>query len=189
MASEEAMSFATTAELDRWLKENHATKRELWVQIYKKASGIKSVSWADCVLCCLCWGWIDGHKKSLDELSFLQRLTPRRKKSNWSKINRDHAERLIQQGRMQPAGLVHVEAAKQDGRWEQAYAGSADMVIPDDFLKALNQSQPALDYYATLDRKNLYAIYHRVESAKRPETRAKRIQAIVAQLTRGEKFY
>lgn len=184
-----ARSFATPAQLEQWLRDNHATESELWVRMYKKGSGTPSVDWNDCVLAALAWGWIDGQRRALDDVSFVQRLTPRRPRSSWSKINRGHAERLIAAGRMQPSGLAHVEAARQDGRWDQAYAGSADMVIPDDFLGELRKNPAATKFYATLDRRNLHAIYYRLHTAKRAETRKKRIAEMVAQLARGEQFH
>lgn len=184
-----ARSFVTPDQLELWLRANHATESELWVRMFKKGSGTPSVDWQDCVLAALAWGWIDGQRRALDEVSFVQRLSPRRPRSSWSKINREHAERLIAAGRMQPSGLAHVEAARQDGRWDQAYAGSAEMVIPDDFLGELRKHPAAQKFYETLDRKNLYAIYHRLQTAKRAETRTKRISAMVAQLARGEKFH
>jgi len=141
------------------------------------------------VVAAIAWGWIDGQRKSLDEVSFLQRLTPRRPKSNWSKKNSEHAERLIAEGKMQPVGLAHVEAARLDGRWEQAYAGSADMVIPEDFLAELQKNPAANGFFAGLNRQNLYAIYHRLHTAKRVETRNKRITAIIEQLTLGKVFH
>ena len=189
MVAAASVAFATSAHLDKWLRANHARATELWVRIYKKGSGTPSVDWNDCVVAALAWGWIDGHKKSLDEDSFLQRLTPRRPKSNWSQKNCAHAERLIAEGLMQPAGLAHVEAARADGRWAQAYAGSATMVIPDDFLAALGKNAAAKRFYATLDRRNLFSIYHRVTTAKREATRTKRIADIVAKLARGEVFH
>lgn len=186
MLDHDALSFESAAQLDAWLRANHAKVRELWVRIFKKGSGTPSVTWNDCVVVCLAWGWIDGAKRPLDEVSFLQRLTPRRPKSNWSKKNREHAERLIGEGRMQPAGLAHVEAARADGRWDQAYAGSAEMVIPDDFLAALKKDPAATRTYASLGRASLFVIYHRLQTASRPETRARRIVALVAALARGE---
>jgi uncharacterized protein YdeI (YjbR/CyaY-like superfamily) len=185
----EPRAFETQRDLERWLKANHAAERELWVRIYKKDSGTPTVTWNDCVVASLAWGWIDGQKKSLDEVSFLQRLTPRRARSSWSRRNREHAERLIAEGRMQPSGLAHVEAARKDGRWEKAYAGSAAMVIPDDFLKELRKNPAAKKLYATLDRRNLFVIYHRLQTAKRPETRTKRIAAMLAQLASGKAFH
>lgn len=181
--------FATPAELEAWLKVNHATKSELWVRMFKKASKRPSVTWNDCVLAALAWGWIDGIRKSLDEVSFVQRFTPRRPKSTWSKINCAHAERLIAEGKMQPAGLAQVEAARADGRWDRAYSGYAQMVIPDDFLQALAKNPRAKKFFAGLDRRNHYAVYHRLTSAKRPETRLRRIAMMVAALGRGEAFH
>jgi uncharacterized protein YdeI (YjbR/CyaY-like superfamily) len=189
MDSTETLPFETPAQLETWLEANHETQRELWVRMFKKDSGTPSVTWNDCVIAALTWGWIDGQRKSLDEISFLQRLTPRRAKSNWSKKNCEHAERLILEGRMRPSGLAHVHAARQDGRWEQAYSGSADMVIPEDFLEELHKNADAERFFATLDRRNLYAIYHRIQTAKRPETRARRIAQMIAQLARGEALH
>ncbi len=189
MQSSEALAFATTDQLEQWLSANHAEKRELWVRIYKKESGTPTVTWNDCVVAALAWGWIDGQRKSLDEVSFLQRLTPRRPRSSWSKRNREHAERLMAQGRMQPPGLAHVQAARRDGRWEQAYSGSSEMVIPEDFLTELRKNPAAEQFYATLDRRNLYVIYHRLQTARRAETRKKRIADMVLQLARGAAFH
>lgn len=189
MNSHQTHSFATADQLDAWLKKHHATEKELWIRMFKKDSKTPSVDWNDCVVTAIAWGWIDGQRKSLDEVSFLQRLTPRRPRSNWSKKNCEHAERLIAEGRMQPAGLLHVQAARADGRWDQAYAGSSEMVIPDDFLEALKKSAAAKKFFATLNRQNLFAIYHRLQTAKRPETRKKRIEAIIAQLASGKAFH
>ena len=182
-------AFASSEALRAWLADNHETETELWVRIYKKASSRPSVTWTDCVVESLCFGWIDGQKASLDELSYLQRLTPRRARSSWSQKNREHVERLVAQGRMTPAGLRHVEAAKADGRWDAAYAGAADMVIPADFLAALDERPEAKAFYETLNRTNLFAIYYRLTSAKKPETRARRMARIIEQLERGERFH
>lgn len=182
-------SFETPAAFGAWLAANHATAPELWVRIYKKASGVASVTWQDCVVEALAWGWIDSQKRSLDDLSFVQRFCPRRPRSTWSQINRRHVERLIAEGRMRPAGLAHVDAAKADGRWDAAYAGSADLTIPADFLAALADHPAAAAFFATLDRKNLFPIYHRLQTAVRPETRERRLQQILAQLARGERFH
>ncbi len=179
-------SFKTSAEFEKWLSANHQTQTELWVRMFKKGSGTPSVDWNDCVVAALSWGWIDGVRKSLDEVSFIQRFTPRRAKSSWSKKNREHAERLMTEGRMQPAGLAHVEAARKDGRWDNAYAGSADMVIPEDFLAALKKSAAAKKFYETLKRQQLFIIYHRLHSARTEATRSKRITELVARLARGE---
>jgi uncharacterized protein YdeI (YjbR/CyaY-like superfamily) len=179
-------SFETPAHLSDWLAQHHATKTELWVRMYRKNSGTSSVNWEDCVVTALVWGWIDGQRKSLDEVSFIQRLSPRRPKSNWSQKNCDHAERLIAEGLMQPSGLVHVEAAKQDGRWDKAYAGSSNFVIPDDFLAALADNPAAKVGFEGLNRTHLFAIYHRLHTAARPETCQKRMDDIIAKLARGE---
>ena len=185
----QTLAFRDPQALGDWLAEHHQGSSELWVQIHKAGSGTPSVTWTDCVTEAIRFGWIDGQELSLDETSFLQRLTPRKAKSNWSAKNREHAKRLIDEGRMTPAGLVHVEAAKADGRWESAYAGSAEMTIPQDFLDALETMPAAKAFFATLDRKNLYPIYYRLQTAKRPETRAKRLVQILAQLDRGERFH
>lgn len=183
------LAFADAQSLGDWLDQHHQTDSELWVRIYRAGSGTPSVTWNDCVIEAIRFGWIDGRKLPLDETSFLQRLTPRKPKSNWSARNREHAIALIAAGRMTPAGLAHVEAAKADGRWESAYAGSAAMTIPQDVLDALETMPAAKAFFATLDRKNLYPIYYRLQTAKRPETRARRLAQILAQLDRGERFH
>ncbi len=183
------ISFQTATDLGDWLSKHHDSASELWVRIFKAGSGKPSVTWTDCVVEAIRFGWIDAQKLPLDAVSFLQRLTPRKPKSNWSSKNREHATRLIAEGRMTPAGLTHVEAAKTDGRWENAYSGSAEMTIPRDFLDALATMPAAKAFFETLDRKNLYPIYYRLHTAKRPETRAKRMAQILAQLDRGERFY
>jgi len=187
--SQDALAFERPEDLAAWLAEHHAAGRELWVRVYKAGSGQRSVTWADCVVEAIRFGWIDGLKRPGDERSYLQRLTPRRATSNWSARNRDHADRLIAEGRMTPAGLAHVEAARADGRWDAAYEGSATMVMPQDFLDALAALPDAEAFFRTLDRKNLYPIYYRLQTAKRPETRARRMQQILGQLGRGERFH
>jgi uncharacterized protein YdeI (YjbR/CyaY-like superfamily) len=184
------VAFRTASELGTWLSQNHDTATELDVRIYKVASGIPSVTWTECVVECLAWGWIDSRKKSLDALSYLQRISPRRPKTSpWSQTNVKHAERLIAQDRMKPPGLAAVHAAKQDKRWEAAYSGPATMVIPEDFLAALEGDAAAKSFYQTLNRRNLYTIYYKLHSAKRPATRARRMQSILDQLGRQEKFH
>ncbi len=182
-------SFPNSEALGEWLAEHHTSATELWVRIYKSASGNPSVTWADCVVEAIRYGWIDGQKKPLDDRSFLQRLSPRRPGSNWSSKNREHAKQLIKEGRMTPAGLAQVEAAKKDGRWEKAYAGSANMEIPADFLAALNKLPKAKKFFATLNRQNLFAIYYRLHSAKKPETRAKRMAQILSMLENETKLH
>lgn len=179
-------AFETPEQLHAWLQAHHASETELWVRMFKKGTGQPSVTWDDCVVAALTWGWIDGVRNALDETSFLQRLTPRRARSGWSQKNVQHAERLIAQGHMQAPGLAQVEAARADGRWDSAYAGSADMVIPEDFLAALQQDPAALAFYATLKRQQLFTIYYRLTSAKRAETRQKRMVEILTKLGQGE---
>ncbi|GGJ42286.1 YdeI/OmpD-associated family protein [Deinococcus roseus] len=181
------LAFETQEQLEAWLQQHHQTHTELWVRMYKKSSGIPSVTWDDCVVAALTWGWIDGIRKSLDETSFVQRLTPRRSRSSWSQRNCEIAERLIAEGRMQPAGLAQVEAARQDGRWEQAYAGPASMVIPEDFLAELQKHPAAQQAYEQLERSTLFAIYHQLQTARKPETRQKRMAKWIEQLSQGNK--
>lgn len=183
------LPFETPADLAAWFAKNHDSATELWVRVYKNRSGKQSVAWADCVVEAIAVGWIDGQKKPLDGDSYLQRITPRKPNSNWSKKNCDHAERLISEGRMMAAGRRHVDAAKSDGRWENAYAGSSGMQIPQDFLDALDTNPEAKAFFETLDRKNLYPIYYRLHTAKRPDTRAKRMKSMLEQLARGERFH
>ena len=182
-------AFATPADFWEWLEANHASEPELWLKIYKKASGTPSVDWNEAVVEALCWGWIDGVKKSLDDDAFLQRFTPRRAGSNWSKRNREHVDRLLAAGRMQPPGMIHVEAAQADGRWEAAYAPASEMTLPDDFMAALVERPTAQTFFATLNKQNLYAISYRLQTAKKPETRQKRFKQFLDMLEKGEKLY
>ena len=180
------LTFTTPQALGCWLKDNHSSETELWVKIFKKNTGVESVSWDDVVVESLCWGWIDGIKKSLDDQAYLQRITPRKAGSNWSKRNREHAERLISEGRMRDAGLLHVHAAQADGRWENAYVAS-EMQIPDDFLKALECKPEAEAFYAKLTKSSRYVIAHGLISAKKPETRERRFNKYMDMLVRGVK--
>ncbi|MGB8812205.1 MAG: YdeI/OmpD-associated family protein [Paracoccaceae bacterium] len=183
-------AFATPQDWAHWLAENHATAPELWLRVFKKASGIQSLDWEQAVVEALAWGWIDGIKKAYDDTSYIQRFTPRRKGSIWSQKNRAHVERLLAEGRMQAPGIAHITAAQANGRWEAAYAGGAAMEIPADFLAALaNAPQTARDTYADLNRQNLYAICYRLNAAKRADTRTKRIAEFIAMLARGERFH
>lgn len=182
-------TFETPAEFGSWLAANHASEPEVWLKMYKKSSGQPSINWQEAVIEALCWGWIDGIRKSLDERAFLQRFTPRRKGSNWSKVNREHVERLVAESRMQEAGLVHVRAAQADGRWEAAYAPPSEMTMPEDFLAALAEHPKAKAYFETLNRQNLYAIGYRLQTAKKPETRQRRMEKILEMLEGGQKFY
>jgi uncharacterized protein YdeI (YjbR/CyaY-like superfamily) len=183
------LAFRNAVELGNWLGKHHQSATELWVRIFRADSGRPSVTWTDCVVEAIRFGWIDGHKKPLDAESFVQRLTPRKSKSNWSAKNCSHATKLIAEGRMTPAGLAQVEAAKADGRWDRAYDSSGTMTIPRDFLDALDTMPKAKAFFLTLDRKNLYSIYYRLHTAKKTETRAKRMARILAQMERGERFH
>ncbi|NQZ81964.1 MAG: YdeI/OmpD-associated family protein [Colwellia sp.] len=180
------MTFASQKELGRWLKVNHAIESELWVKIFKKKTGIPSVTWDDVVIEMLCWGWIDGVKKSIDDQAYLQRVTPRRARSNWSKRNTEHVERLINEGRMKESGLVHVRAAKADGRWENAYVVS-EMKVPADFLAALENKPNAEQFFETLTKSSHYVIAYGLTSAKKPETRQRRFAKYIDMLVREEK--
>ena len=179
--------FATPQDWRAWLDAHHASAPELLMKLYKKASGIPSVTWEEAVIEALAFGWIDGVKRPGDADHWLQRFTPRKPRSGWSQKNRAHVERLIADGRMTPAGLAQVQTAKADGRWDAAYAGGKDAQVPQDFLDALTPK--AAQTYATLNAQNRFAIYYRLTTAKRPEPRAKRFADFVAMLEKGERLY
>ena len=179
-------SFVTPKDLGQWLKVNHTSENELWIKIYKKNTGIQSVTWNDVVIEVLCWGWIDGIKKSIDDQAYLQRITPRKARSNWSKRNTEHSERLISEGRMMESGLVHILAAKADGRWESAYVVS-EMEVPEDFIAVLESKPNAKAFYETLNKSNRYAIAYGLISAKKPETRLRRFEKFMNMLVHEEK--
>ena len=182
-------SFRTAAAFEAWMKTNHARETELWLKIHKKDSGLPSVTTAQALDVALCWGWIDGIRKSFDDRSFLQRYTPRRPRSIWSQINRDHVARLIASGRMTPHGQRQVDAAKADGRWDAAYApmrSANDATIPEDLRAAIEANPRARKTFCTLGRLNLFALAFRTNHMKTPAGRAKKIAALVAMLARGE---
>ncbi len=172
-----------------WLDKNQATSSGLWVRIAKKGAEYKSVSYDQALEVALCYGWIDGQKKTYDESSWLQKFTPRGPKSIWSKLNREKAEALIERGEMKPAGLKAIESAKQDGRWEAAYESQNRATMPADLQAELDRSLKAKEFFATLNSVNRYAILFRLQTAKKPETRAKRLRQFVEMLERGEKIY
>jgi uncharacterized protein YdeI (YjbR/CyaY-like superfamily) len=180
------MTFATPKNLCVWLKDNHATKSELWVKIFKKNTGVQSVTWNDVVIESLCWGWIDGIKKSIDEQAYFQRITPRTARSNWSKRNTLHVERLISEGRMKESGYVHVRAAKADGRWENAYVVSK-MEVPEDFLVALENQPSVKQFFETLNKSSRYVIAYGLTSAKKAETRQRRFIKYMTMLVHEKK--
>jgi uncharacterized protein YdeI (YjbR/CyaY-like superfamily) len=186
---EPVLAFASRAEWEAWLARQHTTSSGLWLQIAKKGAGVASVSYAEALDVALCYGWIDGQKGKLDERYWLQRFTPRRPKSPWSKINCAKAAELIERGEMRPAGLLEVERAKADGRWDRAYQGQRTATVPDDLQRELDRNDRAREFFATLDSANRYAILYRIEEAKKPETRARRIEKYVAMLDEGKKIH
>ncbi len=183
------LPFESPAALEAWLEDNHATSEGIWLKIAKKDSGVRSVSYAEALQVALCFGWIDSQKRGHDERHFLQRFTPRRPRGRWSRINRDKAEALIDAGTMRPAGLAEVEAAKADGRWEAAYEGQRKATVPDDLQRELDASPAAAEFFASLSSSNRYAVIYRLNDAKRPETRERRLRKFVEMLERGEKFH
>jgi len=172
-----------------WLRKNHGTSSGVWLRIAKKSANVRSVSYPQAVDTALCFGWIDGQKKSDDESYWLQRFTPRSEKSIWSKINREKAIRLIELGQMNVAGLREVERAKRDGRWDGAYDSPSGATIPADFQAVLNKIPRAKAFFAILDSRNRYAVLFRIQTAKKAETRAKRIKQFAEMLSRREKIY
>jgi uncharacterized protein YdeI (YjbR/CyaY-like superfamily) len=182
-------SFPTEAAFDDWLRRNHARETELWLRIYKKGSSVPTITSAQALDVALCWGWIDGIRKAFDERSFLQRYTPRRARSVWSQINREHVARLTAAGRMTAHGQRQVDAAKADGRWDAAYAplrSATQDTIPDDLRAAIAASPRARKTFRTLGRRNLFALAFRTNNMKTPAGRARKIAALVAMLERGE---
>lgn len=172
-----------------WLGVNHDTADELWIKMHKVGSGLRSINWKEAVDVVLCWGWIDGIRKSFDDKSFVQRYTPRRAKSSWSKINVDNVERLIDEGRMTEHGLKHVEAAKADGRWERAYASFKEMPVPADLLAAIEANPKAKATFDVLTAQNRYALSLRLHDLKTEAGRQRKIAVFVEMLSRGETIY
>jgi uncharacterized protein YdeI (YjbR/CyaY-like superfamily) len=181
--------FADPGELESWLEQNHDTSAGIWLKIAKKGTGKRSVTYAEALQLALCFGWIDSQKRGFDKSYFLQRFTPRRPRGRWSKINREKAEGLIADGRMRPAGLAEVEAAKTDGRWEAAYEGQRTAEVPEDLRRELDANPAAAEFFADLDSANRYAFVYRLNDAKKPETRERRLRKFVAMLERGEKIH
>jgi len=183
------LSFATPSAFSDWLADHHASSRGIWLRLAKKASGTVSITYAEALDVALAWGWIDGQKQGGDEASWLQKFTRRGAKSVWSKINREKALALIKAGAMQPAGLAEVERAKQDGRWDVAYDPPSRATMPADLQAALANNARAAAFFLKLDARNRYAVLWRVQTAKKIETRQKRIAALVTMLARGEKVH
>lgn len=177
--------FASAGDLEAWLEENHDASDGIWLKIAKKTSGIETVDYPEALEVALCFGWIDGQMRSLDETYYVQKFTPRRARSTWSKLNRGKVERLIEEGRMRPAGHAEIERAKTDGRWDEAYDSPSTATVPADFQQALDASPQAKEFFAGLGKTKRYAFLYRIRDAKRPETRAKRIADYVALLAEG----
>jgi uncharacterized protein YdeI (YjbR/CyaY-like superfamily) len=178
------LTFAGAEDFDAWLAEHHGDAPGLWLRLAKKGAPTRTTSYADALEVALCWGWIDGQKRSLDEHFWLQRFTPRGPRSRWSRINRDKAEALVAAGRVQPP-----DRARADGRWEAAYAGQRTAEIPDDFAEALDRAPEARAFFEGLNSRNRYAFLHRIESVQRPQTRVAKIERYVAMLTEGRAIY
>jgi uncharacterized protein YdeI (YjbR/CyaY-like superfamily) len=183
------LAFASADEWEAWLAAEHQTARGVWMKLAKKGSGVASVTYAEAVEAALRYGWIDGQARRLDDRFYVQRFTPRTRRSRWSMINREKAEALIAAGRMAPAGLREVERARADGRWDAAYASPSAATVPDDLQRALDGDPAAAAFFARLDAQNRYAILHRIGEAKRSETRARRIEKFVAMLRDAKTIY
>ncbi len=182
-------AFPDAASFHEWLREHHAREPEVWIKVHKTGSGLASITPKEAIDVALCWGWIDAIRKAHDARSFLQRYTPRGRKSIWSRINVDNVARLIAEGRMTEHGLAQVEAAKADGRWERAYGGAAEMRIPDDLLAAIDAEPAAKATFATLSAQNRFALAFRLHNLKTEAGRRKRIAAFVEMLKRGETIH
>jgi len=183
------LRFATQRAFETWLRKNHASSDGVWLLIAKPGADKPTIAYPEAVEVALCYGWIDGQKKSIDAHHWLQRFTPRRARSLWSRANRARAEALIQSGRMQPSGMAEIDRARSDGRWDAAYEGARAAVVPSDLQAALDAEPAASAFFAGLDRANRFAVLWRVQTATRPETRSRRIETLVTMLARGEKIH
>jgi uncharacterized protein YdeI (YjbR/CyaY-like superfamily) len=181
--------FKSAKAFETWLKKHHATSDGLWLKIAKRGADESSVTYPEAVEVALCWGWVDGQKKGLDDRHWLQRFTPRRARSVWSKINVDKVAALIEAGRMQPPGFAQIEAAKADGRWARAYDGARTSAVPEDLLAALAAEPRAEAFFATINAANRYAVLWRIQTAVKPETRARRVAQLVEMLARGQTIH
>jgi uncharacterized protein YdeI (YjbR/CyaY-like superfamily) len=186
---EEPQSFSSQQAWTKWIENNHSKSAGVWMRLAKKGSSTKSITYPEALDVALCYGWIDAQKRGETAETWLQRFTPRGKRSIWSKINREKALALIEAGRMQAAGLEEVERAKKDGRWEAAYAGQRTIEVPDDLQAALKQNPGAEAFFKTLNSQNRYAVLWRIHTARKAETRSKRIAQFVEMLARGETFH
>jgi uncharacterized protein YdeI (YjbR/CyaY-like superfamily) len=181
--------FRNVQAFHRWLGRNHGSESEVWIKLHKVGSGLPSITPKEAIDVALCWGWIDAVRKAYDDTSYLQRYTPRGKKSIWSRINVANVQRLVEEGRMTEHGLKQVELAKADGRWERAYAGGKDMTLPDDLLAALKAEPKALKTLARLNAQNRYALAFRLHNMKTEAGRKKKVAAFVEMLSRGETIH
>lgn len=190
MAVERSIEFFTdSATFRQWLEDHHdSTPEGIWIKFAKKGTGVVSLDYAGALNEALCFGWIDGQSKRIDDEYYLQGFTPRRARSPWSKRNRAKVEALIAAGLMRPAGQAEIDRAKVDGRWDRAYDSPKDAEVPRDFLDVLAKNPAAAQFFATLNSQNRYAVFHRLQDARRPETRARRIEKFVAQLAEGRKL-
>jgi len=189
MDSDPIHDFVSQKAWEEWLDDNHRSSAGIWMRIARKGSGIPSITYAEAVESALCFGWIDGHKRPHSDTAWLQRFTPRRPRSMWSEINRNKALALVKARRMKPAGLEEIEKAKKDGRWEAAYGSQRALTTDPEFQKALNKSPRAKKFFKTISAANRYAILWRIQTAKRPETRERRIREYVAMLEKGETLH
>ncbi len=189
MKDYETIAFKNIQEWRQWLAEHHSKTDGVWLRLYKKSSGLASITHAEALDSALCFGWIDGQRKKSDELSYLQKFTPRRKNSLWSKRNIEHIQRLTDADLMMPTGITEVERAKDDGRWSAAYDKPSDMVVPDYFLAELHKNPKAKEFFETLNKTNRYAIAWRLQTAKTDETRKRRQDKILAMLEANEKIH
>jgi uncharacterized protein YdeI (YjbR/CyaY-like superfamily) len=185
----EPILFSSPEAFEQWLLQHGATEKEIWLKLAKKTAAPQTLNYAQAVEVALCFGWIDGVKKTLDETHFIERFSPRQASSPWSKINKDKIETLSKQGRMREGGLAAVALAKVNGHWDRAYAGSATMEIPQDLALMLKSNPRAAAFFETLNRQNRYAILYRIDAVKKPETRARKIEQFVAMLAKGETIY
>jgi len=187
--TESPLTFATQQEWENWLEQNEATSTGIWLRVAKKGARQPTLTYAQAVESALCYGWIDGQKRADSDEYWLQRFTRRTAKSLWSQINKDKADALIAAGRMRPAGMREIDDAKQDGRWAMAYTSAGNSTVPDDLRVALDANPAARTFFATLNGRNRYAILFRIQNAKKPETRARKIAEFVDMLSRGETFH
>jgi uncharacterized protein YdeI (YjbR/CyaY-like superfamily) len=182
-------TFSSVKEWEQWLLKNYTSPLGVWVRFFKKSSGKKTFGYKEALDVALCYGWIDGIVRKYDEESYIQRFTQRRARSMWSKVNIEHTKRLISEGKMHPSGLAEIKRAKKDGRWDTAYDSSKNMSVPEDFLKELAKDKKAQEFFQRLNKSNAYAIAWRLNTAKKPETRERRMKVILAMMRKGKKLY